>query len=263
MIGGEDGSPPDTPMGSGINFGPLTDSVSVLECQMWLVTGTGVTIGKGSEVRIEGGRIIGTAARNDGSIGVHVTGNNGGVHIVATDVIGLQEGVRLEDSSGAGSNREIFISQATMDSNWRGLSVLDNSYVDITGCWAASSVQDNIWVAPGLAGPLLVMTGGTIFNAGAYGGDPNTQNNGIVVNSGSFQISGVAIRNNLGKGIWVASDTVKQFSVTGCRIVDNGIGALVDGAEFVVTGNVFGGNTQPNSWGQQQQTAVIANNLGA
>eukprot|EP00698_Gefionella_okellyi_P017761 TRINITY_DN5240_c0_g1_i2.p1 TRINITY_DN5240_c0_g1~~TRINITY_DN5240_c0_g1_i2.p1 ORF type:complete len:241 (-),score=41.29 TRINITY_DN5240_c0_g1_i2:74-796(-) len=53
MIGGEDGSPPDTPMGSGINFGPLTDSVSVLECQMWLVTGTGVTIGKGSEVRIE------------------------------------------------------------------------------------------------------------------------------------------------------------------------------------------------------------------
>jgi hypothetical protein len=40
-----------------------------------------------------------------------VTGNNGGVHVVDTDVIGLQEGIRLDNSNGKGSNREVFISQ--------------------------------------------------------------------------------------------------------------------------------------------------------
>jgi hypothetical protein len=42
-------------------------------------------------------------------------------------------GIVIEDATGAGSNREIFISQATIDSNFVGLSVFDNSYVDITG----------------------------------------------------------------------------------------------------------------------------------
>ena len=43
------------------------------------------------------------------------------------------EAMRIDNSSGAGSNREIFISQATFDSSWRGLAVYDNSYVDIAG----------------------------------------------------------------------------------------------------------------------------------
>lgn len=38
---------------SGFYLGPLTDSVSVLEVQLWGVTGVGVRIGRGSEVRIE------------------------------------------------------------------------------------------------------------------------------------------------------------------------------------------------------------------
>jgi len=51
LIGAED--PGDVPVASGLDLGPLTDSVSILECQLWRVTGTGVKIGKGSEVRIE------------------------------------------------------------------------------------------------------------------------------------------------------------------------------------------------------------------
>jgi hypothetical protein len=43
------------------------------------------------------------------------------------------EAMRIDNSSGAGSNREIFISQATFDSSWRGLAVYDNSYIDIAG----------------------------------------------------------------------------------------------------------------------------------
>ena len=107
-------------LGTCIYGGVVTDTVTITDVVMWFLQGTGVYVGHGSEVRIIGGRIIGLATRNDGSIGVHVTGNNGGVHIIGTDVIALQYGVVLDNTSGAGSNREIFINQATMDSNQRG-----------------------------------------------------------------------------------------------------------------------------------------------
>lgn len=109
--------------GTNMNLGAVTDTVTVRDCVHWFTGGTGVVIGRGSEVRVLGGRIIGPANRYDGTIGVHVTGNNGGVHIVETDVIGLQTGVLLDDSNGAGSNREIFITHATMDSDGIGLYV--------------------------------------------------------------------------------------------------------------------------------------------
>ena len=65
------------------------------------------------------------------------------------------------------------------------------------GCWAASSVSDNIWTHPSSA-PQLVITGGTIFNAGAYGGGDcaNSDCNGITMNGGSLTMTGVAVRNN-------------------------------------------------------------------
>ena len=40
-------------IGTGFDLGPLVDSVSLLETQVWFVTGVGVRIGHGSEVRIE------------------------------------------------------------------------------------------------------------------------------------------------------------------------------------------------------------------
>ena len=101
--------------GSGLNLGTLTDSCTVREVQIWGVTGTGITIGTGSQVIIKGGRVIGNGPVPRGtSIGVHCTGNNGGVHVAQTDVIGHLEAVRLDNSSGAGSNREIFLAQATV-----------------------------------------------------------------------------------------------------------------------------------------------------
>lgn len=86
-----------------------------------------------------------------------------------------------------------------MDSNVRGLAVHDNSYVSIAGCWAASSDVDNIWTAPG-SNPLIVIAGGTIFNAGAEGGDCSSNEcNGMTINGGSFSLSGTAVRNNQGE----------------------------------------------------------------
>ncbi len=88
-----------------LDLGPVTDTVSVRGCVLWFLLGTGISIGRGSEVRIEGGRIIGKGVRTDASIGIHVRGNNGGVHVVSTDVIALHVGIKLEDALGVGSNR--------------------------------------------------------------------------------------------------------------------------------------------------------------
>ncbi len=132
------------------NFPPLFSTTFFVE---W--TAIGIEIGHGSEVRIEGGRIIGVASRHDGSIGIHCTGNNGGVHIDGTDVIALETGLLLDDTNGKGSNREIFITQATFDSDNRGIAVKDNSYISVAGIWAASSDTDQIWIAPDLAINLL------------------------------------------------------------------------------------------------------------
>ena len=67
--------------------------------------------------------------------------------MVAVDVISLHEGLRTDNSNGEGTNREIFITHATLDSNYRGIAVYDSSYVSVVGCWAASSMADNIWVS--------------------------------------------------------------------------------------------------------------------
>jgi hypothetical protein len=230
---------------TGIDFVGISDSTTIRDCQFWLIKGTGIRIGHGSEIRITGGRIIGDNSRNDGSIGVHLTGNNGGVHIDFTDIIALQEGVRIEAIQGQTSNREIFITHSTLDSCWRGLSLRDNSYVSMIGCWAASCNHDNIHVDVGLSNPTLSISGGTIFNAGVSGGE-SVGRNGIVVNSGVFILNGVHIRNNLGKGIWVPNRYVHEYIITGCRITDNGQGVNLIGSCFQLTHNIFARNSIPN-----------------
>ena len=49
------------PFGGGFDLGNVTDTSAVRNCLVWFGCGTGVKIGKGSEVRLEGGRLIGTA----------------------------------------------------------------------------------------------------------------------------------------------------------------------------------------------------------
>ena len=78
--------------------------------------------------------------------------------------------IQLDATNGKGSNREVFLTHATLDSNQRGLAVFDNSYVSMVGCWAASSDLDNIWTHPS-SNPQLVISGGTVFNGGSEGGD--------------------------------------------------------------------------------------------
>ena len=257
--------------GVDLGVGYVTDTVEVIRPLFQNIQGTGISVGHGSEVRIEGGRVFGsrseaangTSVWTPGSIGLHVTGNNGGVHVMGTDLIGLEQGLVLDNSSGAGSNREIFLVQATLDSNWRGLVVRDNSYVDFSGVWTASSGDANIWVSPASGGALLSLTGGTIFNAGTYakGAPKPGAANGLVVHAGSLALSGVTVRNNKGVGLWTKAP-LDAFTVSGCKFYGNGKNLELQGDGYAVTGNVFAAGASPSTIAPGAKTAVVANNVG-
>ncbi len=72
-----------------------------------------------------------------------------------------------------------------------------------------------------------------------------------------FTLSGVEIRNNQGRGIWVPNGNVYDFIVNGCTVFQNGQGFLVTGISYMITGNLCDGNTQPNSFNGGGQ--VISN----
>ncbi len=231
-------------MGSGLVVQGVMDTTTLEHCVMWgPISGTGVRVAAGSEVRIFGGRIIGShgiyeSAPNRESVGVHLAGGNGGVHIVTTDIIALGTALQIGEA-GNPSNREVFITHATFDSCRHGVRQSDGAYTSIAGCWAASSDEDQIVVEPAARGAILSICGGTIFNGGAY--NRPGAHHGLVVRAGSFMLSGVSVRHNKGVGLLVGADA-QDYAVTGCRIADNGTGAVLEGRNFSFTGNVLSRN---------------------
>ena len=226
-------------MGGGIAVKKVMDTTTLDHCLMWGVTGTGLEVARGAEVRIFGARITGHDRYADTSIGVDLTGNNGGVHIVTTDIIALHTALVIGHESGP-SNREIFITHATFDSCLHGIVQRDRAYVSIAGCWAASSDEEQILLDHNAGGAIMSISGGTIFNGGAYG--KGGANHGIVVRAGSFMLTGVTVRHNKGTGILIEGDKVRDYTITGCRIADNGAPAVLRGDGYSVTGNVLARN---------------------
>lgn len=248
-------------MGSGIHVERVMDTTTLNHCLFWgAIRGTGIRVAKGSEVRVFGGRIIGGFNKNETvdpqSIGIHLTENNGGVHVVTTDLISLGTAMKIGEN-GAQANREIFITHATFDSSVHGLVQVDSAYTSIAGCWSASSDEEQILLTESAANAIMVVTGGTIFNGGTYG-RPGAHN-GMVVKAGSFILNGVAVRNNQGTGLLVDSDAVRDYVVSGCRFSHNGIGAKLRGGNYSVTGNVFVSNKKHLEPGSAD-AGIVANN---
>ncbi len=247
-------------MGSGIVVERVADTTSFDHCLMWGVTGTGYQIARGSEVRIFGGRVVSNTnpyeSLGEKAIGVHVMGNNGGVHVVTTDLIGVHTCMQIGEP-GHTSNREIFITHATFDSSIHGLVQVDNAYTSIAGCWAASCDEEQILISENSPGAIMSIAGGTIFNGGTYGRDG--AHNGIDVRAGSFMLSGVTVRHNKGTGILVG-ENVRDYAITGCRIVSNGTGAKLAGDRFTFTGNVVAHNDTDLVY-KGGENKVVENNI--
>lgn len=226
-------------VGGGIEVLKVMDTTTLDHCQFWGITGTGIKVAQGSEVRILGGRVIGRDRYSDKSIGIHLTGNNGGVHVATTDIIGLETAMKIGEAGGP-SNREIFITHATFDSSIHGVVQVDHSYTSIAGCWAASSDEEQILIDSTATGAIVSISGGTIFNGGAYEKPGN--HHGLVVRAGSFMLTGVTVRHNKGTGLLVEGAGVRDYTITGCRIADNGTGAVLNGNHYAFTGNVLSRN---------------------
>lgn len=258
------GTPGQSRMGSGIRVEKVMDTTSLDHVLMWgPVYGTGIEIARGSEVRIFGGRILGAGnpyqGLNPGNIGVHVTGGNGGVHILTTDLIGLDTAIKIGREGQEKSNREVFLTHCTIDSCRLGLHQIDWTYTSLAGCWAASCDEAQILFDDTAIGAILQVTGGCIFNGGTYGRPGG--HNGIVMKQGSFSLSGVAIRHNRNNGI-IVGPKVKDYTITGCRIHDNGATGILDGGPYSFTGNVLTRNKKPLQY-KGDPTSVVSGNIPA
>lgn len=224
--------------GSGILTRHVADTTTLESCVLWQIGGTGLRVARGSEVRVLGGRITGDGSLRQENVGIHLAGDNGGVHVVTTDLIGLHTAMKIGER-GATSNREIFLTHATFDSSVHGLWQIDNAYTSLAGCWAASCDEEQILLDEGCAGAILSVSGGTIFNGGA--GERAGAHHGIVVRAGRFTLTGVSVRHNKGTGILLGAGA-RDYAITGCRIHNNGVGASLSGDNCVVSANVFTDN---------------------
>jgi hypothetical protein len=194
-------------------------------------------IAQGSTIYFNGGRVIGSA-RNAGSVGIRLLGNNGGVWLSDIDLINLDRGMHITQLGGT-SNREIFIKQAAFDGCFYGLDIDDTSYINIVGLWASAAVEANIRIGTG--SPTLNISGGTIFNSGV---NPGGSGDGIQINSAvNFVMTGVSVRFNTGIGIRCLTAGNPVYAVmTGCTVVANGQGMNGQGT-WALSGNFFGYNT--------------------
>ena len=244
-------------LGSGIAVEKLMDTTTFNHCTIWGITGVGIKIVPGAEVRIFGGRIIGGTSPDkglaEGSIGILMTGNNGGVHLLATDIYAMDTGMQI-GVPGGDMNREIFLTHATFDSCRRGIWIRNAAYVSITGCWAASSDEAQIILdsekgvlAPG--GALLVINGGTIGHGGTFG-RPGLHH-GLLARSGAFVMTGVALWHNKGCGVKIDSDKVHDFTITGCRFSNNGTAADLGGVRGSFMSNTLVANGENFKGGEK------------
>ena len=80
------------------------------------------------------------------------------------------------------------------------------------------------------------------------------------MNSGTFHITGTAIRFNKGNGVWVPNGAVSHYSVVGCQVFNNGIAMNLTGSEYLVTNNVFNNNGRIG--GMTGSGSLVNNNIG-
>jgi hypothetical protein len=235
------------------------DTVVFRECYLELVRHKGYGIGAGSSVWWEGGRVIGVD--RTAGIGIHLYGGNGGVWLGAIDLINLATGMEVTADNGV-SNREVFVSQSAFDSCHIGLRLADNAYTEIEGVWAASCNEANI-LADATHTGILTISGGNVFNAGAFGDGGGAWNNdGLAVNGGALvKIDGVTFRNNVGIGLRCpAAGFPGNATVTNCTFYANDIGLSAGGA-MEIRGNQFYSNTTAHIV-ENTATLSITDNTG-
>lgn len=205
--------------------------------------GIGYNFSKGSSVWVRGGRVIGTSQAEEDSVGMLFNGGMGGVWIWGTDLIFCGTALWTTKNNGS-SNREIFLTHGCADSCGAfGYRLDDSCYFSATGIWAASCNIAN-FLLQGTFDGILNISGGSIFNGGAYGlGGPG---DGLVINAASrVSLDGVAFRSNLGFGLrHPVGNQPLLMTIGDCTFSNNGANSI-GGIRTRVDGCTFAENTTP------------------
>lgn len=219
------------------NMNSTFDTISFLDVSLNQIVGVGYNIPKGSSLWFYAGRVIGLNALTSTATGIVLNGDMGGVWLWGIDLIQVDTGLWTTANNGL-TNREIFITQGCADSCARwGYRFSDGAYISAVGIWAASCEAANIQCDETFTG-VINISGGTIFNAGAYSG--TGLKDGMVINAARrVVLDGIHFRNNLGYGLRCTT-TAKPDSLvlTDCMFTNNANNSIggskvrVDGCQF-------------------------------
>jgi hypothetical protein len=212
--------------------------------------------------------------------GVYSGGSFGGLHLESISISACWRDVCIDKLVTATANREIFITQASLDASsdanlWVGEG--GASFIECTGMWVASAGRTagvgpssvngvGVHVDPNNSGLILRITGGKFYNcAGA----------GLTMNSGKLFMTDVVVTDNgsgaglSDHGVWfpAAVGNVGPAQIVDCYFESNtGYDLYVDDQLVYsrITNNVFRGSGTGtlNGTNAPSATNIVANNVG-
>jgi hypothetical protein len=151
------------------------------------------------------------------SYGLYMAGSNGGLQIEQSNITWFEQGIRVDNSSGLGTNRELFIGHAFSGDDVGGAGIyIDQNSLNIfqmTGGWFAGTGRGTatpaagVYVAPGSGALVTNITGGTFYE--------NDRGPGIYIGRGSAKITGITTYQN------DSTDIQLGANVTDATIVGN------------------------------------------
>jgi hypothetical protein len=213
-----------------------------------------------------------------GSVGLHLGGGNGGVHVIGANFAGFETGIQFSNSLAWKDNRETFLTNCVVDSSGNnGIQISG----DITGPPAASPAVHlqiaNSWVA----NSGVTYTGGWPYGSGlvtlsspltttvSISGSRFVKNRGfgVAILDGFWDISGCVMEQNQ-VGLWLLGPQ-DATNISGNLVALNTqYGIVVSGGvnNYAITGNVVRSNPPPpatanNIVDSGSTPKLVANNL--
>lgn len=213
--------------------------------------------------------------------GVYCGGGFGGLHLESVSLSACWRCVNIDKLITTTTNREIFITQASIDASsdaniWVGAQ--GTATIECTGMWCASAGRTTgvgpsetnktgIQIDPDNANLTMRITGGKIYNCSGAG---------MTINEGSIFLNDVLVTDNgtgaglSDHGIWVVANAGNEgpLQITNCYFTGNGAYDLyIDGLLVYsrITDNVFRGSgtgTVSASPNTPSATNIVQRNVG-